>query len=116
MARCDASQRAISLQKSAKSLAEFAPAGAKEQIIFLGGIHFCPKILLSPQVSKSTAEARCDASQRAIVMVRKLYAPSPSGMMQVISVRLEQAFQEDQGQPSEATGPGLMYTGLPVAS
>lgn len=59
--------------------------------------------------------ARCGVLQRAIVMLRKLYASSPSGMMQVIRVRLEQAFQEDQGQPSEATGPGVIYTGLPVA-
>ena len=36
------------------------------------------------------------------------YAFSPSGMMQVIRVRQLQEFQPDQGQPSEATGPGEM--------
>ena len=36
------------------------------------------------------------------------YAFSPSGMMQVIRVRQLQEFQPDQGQPSEATGPGAM--------
>ena len=36
------------------------------------------------------------------------YAFSPSGMMQVMRVRQLQEFQPDQGQPSEATGPGAM--------
>ena len=36
------------------------------------------------------------------------YAFSPSGMMQVIRVRQLQEFQPDQGQPSEATGPGAI--------
>ena len=36
------------------------------------------------------------------------YAFSPSGMMQVMRVRQLQEFQPDQGQPSEATGPGEM--------
>ena len=62
----------------------------------------------------SLKPARC-VMQRAGLRYPGRYASSPSGMMQVMRVRFEQAFQEDQGQPSEATGPGVMYTGLPVA-
>ncbi len=88
---------------------------------FLPGIHFWAKTLLSPQVSKCPTEARSgDASLFAPEPSkagpgRSRQASSPSGMTQVMRVRLLQAFQEDQGQPSEATGPGAMYTGLPVA-
>ncbi|MBO4678015.1 MAG: hypothetical protein J5633_10775, partial [Oscillospiraceae bacterium] len=38
--------------------AEFAPAGANKSGLFSVGIHFRPKILLSPQVSKCAPEAR----------------------------------------------------------